>query len=183
MRRFLPLLLLCAALLASAPSPASAQAEAFRYKIWCGKTADADCEKPSEIQEAPGTCEVKDASSAITTCRALCPSGTSICKMERIQATADESGAPAEYKLVNPLGTANIPQLIGQILNIFLGILGSGAFLMFVYGGFLWLISGGSADRIKKGKDTMVWAALGLVLVFSSAALVRFVLQVVGAGS
>lgn len=95
-------------------------------------------------------------------------------------------GAPTDdksIKLVNPLGTKSVPQAIGRIIDTMLGLLGSGAFLMFVWGGFTWLISGGNSDKIKQGKKTIVWATLGLILVFASAGLVRFVLWLVRAGS
>jgi hypothetical protein len=39
---------------------------------------------------------------------------------------------------------------------------------MFVWGGFSWLTSGGNAEKIKKGSQTMIWAAIGVMLVLSS---------------
>ena len=89
---------------------------------------------------------------------------------------------PGTVKLVNPLdpgGTGNvtIPVLIGRIVNTALGIVGTLAFLMFIWGGFNWLVSGGSAERIEKGKNAMVYASIGIVIVFASYALVRFVLS------
>jgi uncharacterized membrane protein YjfL (UPF0719 family) len=51
---------------------------------------------------------------------------------------------------------------------------------MFVYGGFTWLTSGGSAERIKKGKDILVWAVIGLVVIFASYTAVDFVLTALG---
>jgi hypothetical protein len=52
---------------------------------------------------------------------------------------------------------------------------GAVALLMFVYGGLLWLTSGGAADKVNKGKEVMVWAVIGLVVIFSSYGLVKFV--------
>lgn len=84
------------------------------------------------------------------------------------------SGIPA---LENPLGTTSVPQLLGRVINAFLGITGSLALLLFIYGGFLWLTSGGNEDSIKKGKATIVWAVLGLVIIFGAYALVNFVIS------
>ena len=39
----------------------------------------------------------------------------------------------------------------------------------------------GNEQQIKKGKDILMWATLGLVIIFSSYALVKFVLQAIGA--
>ncbi len=80
--------------------------------------------------------------------------------------------------LENPLGaTVTIPVLIRNIITAVLGIVGSLALLMFIYGGFTWMMSGGNSESVKKGKDILVWAAIGLVVIFSSYALVKFVLE------
>lgn len=78
-------------------------------------------------------------------------------------------------KLENPLGVKTIPELVNNILTAVLGFVGALALLMFIYGGLLWLTSGGSADKVNKGKQVMVWASIGLVIIFSSYGLVRFV--------
>ncbi|MEK7072915.1 MAG: pilin [Patescibacteria group bacterium] len=90
-----------------------------------------------------------------------------------------EGGArgAAAPTLPNPLGgTTDIRSIIGRVISAALGISGSIALLMFVWGGLQWLTSGGSPERIKKGKDTIVWAVLGLVLIFGSYAILNFVL-------
>lgn len=79
--------------------------------------------------------------------------------------------------LGNPLGTTSIPDIIGRVINTFLGISGSLALLMFVYGGFTWIVSGGAPDKIKQGKDTLLWAAIGIVFIFSSYALISFLIK------
>jgi len=83
--------------------------------------------------------------------------------------------------LSDPLCINNVsltPQtLIGKVIAAALGIVGSLALLMFIYGGFTWMTSAGSAEKVTKGKGIMVWAALGLVVIFSSYALVKFVIE------
>lgn len=80
--------------------------------------------------------------------------------------------------LVNPLGAIETPQaLIGKIINAVMGLIGSIALLMFIYGGFTWLTSAGNTEKVKKGKDILVWAAIGLVFIFSSYALVNFIIN------
>jgi hypothetical protein len=49
---------------------------------------------------------------------------------------------------------------------------------MFIYGGFLWIMSGGNEDNVKKGKETLKWAVLGLVVVFASYSILNFILDV-----
>lgn len=80
--------------------------------------------------------------------------------------------------LTNPLGNINTPQaLIGKVINAVLGVVGSLALLIFVYGGLIWMTSSGSAEKIKQGRDTLLWAAIGLVVIFSAYGLTRVVLS------
>lgn len=79
--------------------------------------------------------------------------------------------------LDDPLGGRDIPELAGDIIGYILGLVGVLALIMFVYGGILWMTSAGSAEKIKKGKDTIVWAILGLALIFFSYAMVEFILK------
>lgn len=79
--------------------------------------------------------------------------------------------------LANPLGTTDIPALLGRIISAGLGIIGSLALLMFIYGGFRWLLSGGDSKAIQAGKDTVVWAVIGLVVVFVAYAAVGFIIN------
>jgi len=79
--------------------------------------------------------------------------------------------------LCNPLGSNTSPQvLIGNIINAVMGIVGSIALLMFIFGGLTWMLSGGSAEKVKKGRDILIWSAIGLVVIFSSYAIVYFVI-------
>ena len=66
--------------------------------------------------------------------------------------------------------------IIGQGIKTVLGIVGSVALAVFIYGGVLWLTSGGNETRIKKGKDVILWATLGLVIIFAAYAIVGFFL-------
>jgi hypothetical protein len=80
--------------------------------------------------------------------------------------------------LSNPLGdTVNTPQaLIGKVITAVIGVVGSIALLMFIYGGIIWMTSSGSSEKVKKGRDILIWSAIGLVVIFMSYALTRFVL-------
>lgn len=78
--------------------------------------------------------------------------------------------------LYNPLGEVSVPMLIGRVIQAALGISGSLALLMFVWGGFLWLTSGGKPERIKKGQDTLLWSAIGIAVIFGAYAIVNFLI-------
>jgi len=90
--------------------------------------------------------------------------------------------ALASVSLDNPLGdTKDIPSLIGNVISAVLGIVGSLALVMFIYGGVIWMTAAGNEQSVTKGRNILMWAALGLVVIFSSYALTRFVIQAIGA--
>jgi hypothetical protein len=93
----------------------------------------------------------------------------------------EEAVAPTEYKLENPLGTESIPDLVGRVVTIFTGISGSFALLMFIYGGALWIFSGGSEERVTKGKEVMKWATIGMAVMFGAYLIVRTLFSGLGA--
>jgi len=99
------------------------------------------------------------------------------------------SGPPTAQKLINPLGGTNeapggvtsVPALIANIIKTILGVVGAVALFMFVWGGFGWLTSGGNPDKVKQGRDTLVWATIGLLVIFASYTLVDVVFRALGA--
>lgn len=80
-------------------------------------------------------------------------------------------------RLTNPLGITSIPELVGRIIKAALGIVGSIALLMFIYGGFTLLTSSGNDKMVQKGKNIIVWATIGLVVIFVSYVAVNFVIN------
>lgn len=89
------------------------------------------------------------------------------------------SGTGLQNPLGNEPGDADPRVIIGKIIRAALGIVGSLALAVFIYGGFTWVISAGNDDKIKKGKDMIVWATIGLAVIFTSYALVTFVIGAV----
>lgn len=79
--------------------------------------------------------------------------------------------------LENPLGATTAEDFIGTIIRSILGIVGALALLYFVLGGLQWMTSQGSPDKVKKGKETIVWATFGLGIIFLSYSIVNFVLK------
>lgn len=113
------------------------------------------------------------------------PAGINIAAVGSVRLALDTTGSSVSHsrKLTNPLGEGTtIQTLIGRAINIFTGVSGSVALLMFVYGGFLWLTSGGSTDKIAKGKKVFMWSTVGLLIIFGSYAILRALFQALGVG-
>ncbi|MBI4253167.1 hypothetical protein HY623_03265 [Candidatus Uhrbacteria bacterium] len=81
--------------------------------------------------------------------------------------------------LDDPLGTADIPTLIGLVLRGLFAIIGAIALIIFIYGGALWMTAFGEEAKVKRGWDTMIWGAIGLVVIFGSYVAVDFILKAI----
>lgn len=77
----------------------------------------------------------------------------------------------------NPLGTTNINTFAARIISYVLGLVGTISLLLFVYGGLIWMTSAGNQNAVKKGRDILVWAVIGMAVVFTAYILVKFVMQ------
>jgi hypothetical protein len=141
------------------------------------KGGDEQCAK-----NFPGySCISPTAAAGRTDCKSGCCGGDRVCcPATPAGKEAEEEKESAIAKFTGFSAARDIPQLIGLALRIILGLMGSIALLMFVYGGVLWLTSGGSPDKIKKARDILVWATIGLIVIFASYALVDLVIKTVG---
>lgn len=87
----------------------------------------------------------------------------------------------------NPLGPnspldpnrVNVPELVGNFLRAFFGLIGVISLVIFIYGGLLWMTSMGEEERVKRGRETLIWAGLGLIGIFGSYVVVQFILDAV----
>lgn len=101
------------------------------------------------------------------------------CYKRRLTGSATSTAAFLP-ELANPFGTEySIPKLVGKTLRGFMGILGVIAMVIFIYGGFLWMISLGDETRVKKGRETMIWAGMGLIAIVGSYVVIQFILDTV----
>jgi len=70
-----------------------------------------------------------------------------------------------------------LPTIIGNIINIVLGFLGIVLLVYLIWGGFLWMTSGGSEEGATKAKEMIKNAIIGLIIIVASYALSTFVLS------
>ncbi|MFZ4631640.1 MAG: pilin [Patescibacteria group bacterium] len=83
-------------------------------------------------------------------------------------------------KIDNPAkGVSSVQGLASNIINAIFGMIGSLALLMIIYGGLTWMTSGGNAENIKKGRDTVIWATIGLAFIFLSYALASVLIKTI----
>ncbi len=79
--------------------------------------------------------------------------------------------------LSNPFGSSNTNEpiyIIARIIQALLGVVGAVTLLVFIWGGFKLIFSGGEEDKITKGKSTLVWAVIGLAIILASYSILDY---------
>ncbi|MBP9761157.1 MAG: hypothetical protein KBD15_02880 [Candidatus Magasanikbacteria bacterium] len=77
---------------------------------------------------------------------------------------------------LNRINASSIPEFLGKLIKIAMGILGTIALVIIVYAGILWMTAAGNSTREKEALDTIFWAILGVIVILSSYALVKFII-------
>lgn len=72
--------------------------------------------------------------------------------------------------------------LLGTIINFVLLIGGIVTFFFFIYGGFIYLTSGGDPGKASTGQKIIVNAIIGIVIIFLSYSLVSFIVRRIDEG-
>ena len=70
-----------------------------------------------------------------------------------------------------------IGEIAGAIIGTFLSLLGIIFVCLIIYGGFLWMTSGGNEVKVMKAKEVLAQAVIGLVIIMSAYAITFFVFQ------
>ena len=74
------------------------------------------------------------------------------------------------------LGTRDLRGSIAGIINLVLGFLGVLTTIIILIGGFKWMTSQGSSDKVDEAKKMIGAGVVGLVVILAAYAISRFVL-------
>ncbi|MFA6307674.1 MAG: pilin [Patescibacteria group bacterium] len=74
------------------------------------------------------------------------------------------------------LGQRPLEDTIGGVINVILGFLGILTTLIILWGGFKWMTSYGSSDKIDEAKKLIQAGIIGLVIVLTAYAISRYVI-------
>mgnify|MGYP000070604639 CR=1 FL=1 len=113
-------------------------------------------------------------------CEAFCSERGGFKSCIKIEDKKKTEEKPESANLDNPLGETSIAKIVGRIIKAFLGIIGTISLVMFIYAGLMLLTAAGNSSQIQKGQQTMVWASLGILVVFASYAILKFVFSAFG---
>lgn len=74
--------------------------------------------------------------------------------------------------------TADLRDTIRRAINIVLGFLGIITVILVLYGGFTWLTAAGNEDSVKKGRDILLWATIGAIIISIAWTISSYILNV-----
>ncbi|NMB48619.1 hypothetical protein GYA13_04235 [Candidatus Kuenenbacteria bacterium] len=86
-------------------------------------------------------------------------------------------GSSGQVVLKDPLNLpGGDPQVFwARIIGGLLAFVGVGALVTFIYAGFMFLTSSGNPEQVKKAKDTMVYAVLGVAVSMGAYVILGFI--------
>ncbi len=73
--------------------------------------------------------------------------------------------------------TGTFNDKIKLVVDFLSAVIGFIAVVMIIIGGFRYITSGGSSDRVSSAKNTIIYAIIGLVIVALAQVIVQFVLN------
>lgn len=89
--------------------------------------------------------------------------------LQGLQTTAYTSGAGSP--------NVDIAVFVGNIIRALLALLGVIVLIFMVYGGYLWMASGGNEQMVKKSKDILFNTIIGLIIVIAAFAITDFIMK------
>lgn len=94
----------------------------------------------------------------------------------RVFAAADPYGLDTTAK-ATPFAQSKktLPELVGTIISAGLSLVGVIFLILAVYGGFKWMTARGEAGSAKEGRDTIIDATIGILLVLGAYAMTNFI--------
>ncbi len=75
------------------------------------------------------------------------------------------------------LGNANPQEVAANVIAWILSFLAILALILVIYGGFIWMLSRGNEEDVKKAKDILSGALFGLVIILASYGLTAYIFE------
>ena len=83
----------------------------------------------------------------------------------------------------NTFEIADIFVLLGNVLTLLFTFTAIIAMIYIIIGGYTYVTAYGNPESVQKGKQTITWAILGLIISSAAWTIVQFVWETVGSGA
>jgi len=87
------------------------------------------------------------------------------------------SASPQTITFQNPLNVESIPELVGAIVRGLLGLLGTLALLIIIYGGLRYMTSINNPNEAKQYIQVITNAVIGLVIIIAAFLVVQYIIS------
>lgn len=84
---------------------------------------------------------------------------------------------PSELGDTLGMSDASIGTIIGNIINIVLGLLGFVLVILIIWSGVEWMTAGGDSGKVDKAKTRLLNSVIGLAIVLAAWAVASFVVD------
>lgn len=87
---------------------------------------------------------------------------------------------PEKPNVPQPTSGSSLQDILFSVINALLLFAGAVAVLFLIIGGFRYVVSTGNAEQVEGAKKTILYAILGLIIIFIAVVLVQLVQQYLG---
>lgn len=144
-----------------------------------------------ECNKAGGTCMtgacsamLPDSPLGASDCQVSSPDKGAVLCCQGINAAAAntaKANSNGTYGYNDPMGgKATIPGIVANIISKALPVLGALFLAFFIWGGALYLTAGGDDSKVKKARETLVNAAIGMIIIVGAYAIVWNIISIFG---
>ncbi|MSU76399.1 hypothetical protein EXS54_02945 [Patescibacteria group bacterium] len=97
-----------------------------------------------------------------------------------VATSAQTAMAQQKPDVPNPVGADNLGNVLFNVVNALLLFAGAVAVLFLIIGGFRYVVSTGNETQVAGAKNTILYAVLGLIIIFIAFVLVTLVQSYLG---
>lgn len=91
--------------------------------------------------------------------------------MQKLENVAKEGGYQTDQNI------ASTPKIVGTIIGAFLGFLGLTFLILMIIAGYNWMVAEGNEEQVKKSKNTIKQAIIGMVVAVAAYSIWNFIFQ------
>jgi len=73
--------------------------------------------------------------------------------------------------------TNSVPQIVGNVIKVILGVSGTVALIFIIWGGIQWMVSKGAQDKIASARKLMTSGMIGIAIIAAAYAITDFVIK------
>jgi len=71
----------------------------------------------------------------------------------------------------------SVPQIVGNVIKVILGVSGTVALIFIIWGGIQWMVSKGAQDKIASARKLMTSGMIGIAIIAAAYAITDFVIK------